>query len=145
MWDLGVGAGGGIERAASPGGAALSASPLFLEINLRTYASEDPELLYGGSLRAEVTGAGAVGLVPRVELNPVPGPIQVRPGLGLGLYFTPRTLIGPELSVATRWSLTRELGLQFMGLVSIFVLGSDLPERSTLVQLGGYVGLSWMF
>lgn len=123
----------------------MSLSPIFVEVNLRTFSSEQTELLFGGSLRAEVTGGGAVGVVPRVELNPLSGPISIRPGLALALYFTPLTLIGPELSVATRWSLTRDLGLQAMGFLSLFVLGSDLPERSTLVQLGGSIGISWMF
>lgn len=145
MWDLGGSLGTGIERGSSREGSAVALSPLFAELTLRAYSSEQPEWMYGGSLRAELTGLGAVGLVPRVELNPLPGPLSLRPGLGLALYFIPMALIGPELSFAVRVPLTREWGLQAMGFLAVFLLGNNLPEDSTLVQLGGSFGVSWMF
>lgn len=144
VWNPGAMIATGIERSAGQGGSAARMSPLFLDLNLRTYADDGSTFLVGGSLRTEFTGIGAVGLVPRVEIETLLGPIALRPGVGFDMYVAPLTLFGPEVSLDLQLPLAPHFNLQALLFMAIYLLGNNLPEDTTLIQLGGGLGFAFV-
>lgn len=134
--DLGATFGGGFERGAGRGGSAVVGAPLFLDLNGRVYPSVEADYAVGGSLRAELTGAGSIGIVPRVELRYSLGEAELRPGLGAALHIIPMALVGPEVSLGLRIPLGYDFALQALAFVDAFVAGDNLPRKTTLVLLG---------
>lgn len=89
--------------------------------------------MLGGSLRMELEGAGEVGVAPRAELRFFMGKWELRPGLAGAIYVMPYTMFGPEMSIALRRPVGGNLGILAMVDVAAFVIGSDVPQHSTVV------------
>ncbi len=117
-------------------------TPIFVDASVRTYLDEEPSILFGGSLRFEVEKNAGVALVPRVELRQKLRSIELRPGVALPVFFTPRTMLGPEVSVAIRYKLGPQLGLLGMGTVSAFFFGNDVPEGTTVLMFNLIFGVN---
>lgn len=131
----------GLERLGTQDGSALAMTPLMLEAAVRFWTDEQASFLWGGGLRADLGGAGSVGIVPRVELRHPFGGLELRPGIALPVYLAPLTMFGPELSGGVRYPLTDRIGLTGYLCLSAFIFGSDVPRDSTIIQLTGAFGV----
>lgn len=131
----------GAERSAGQDGGATALAPLTLDASVRLWTDEATRLAYGGSFRVELGGSGSVGIVPRVELRHMLGDFELRPGVALPFYFAPKTLLGPELSAGIRYPIAAGFGLIADLAITAYVVGNNLPEGSTLLQITGGVGV----
>lgn len=141
-WNFGLVGGTALERSSGPGGIALRESPRFLDFTAQRYAKEPDGPIWAASLRAEATGKGGIGIVPRAGLRKALGALELRPFIGLTMMLTPKTLYGPELSLEMHLGLGETLALKAIGFFTAYLYGSNLPESTTLLQTGGCFGLS---
>jgi hypothetical protein len=139
--NLAAGLGGGFERGA--GYALLDGrrSPVFIETAVRTWSDEEPTIALGGALRFELEQGIGVALVPRAELRRVGSSLELRPGIALPIFVAPRLMLGPEVSLGVRMGPKRGMGYFLMGTASAFVVGSDVPDHSTVLMLNLQLGV----
>lgn len=138
-------AGSGLTIGADGGSSVLLRSPVFLDIGARTWASDQSELVYGGSLRLEVDGRVGVGVVPKVEYARTLGPIGISVGGGLPIFLAPYTLFGVEAFLTGRFMIGDVFGVFGSFLVDAYLFGSDLPRGTAIVMLNGVLGVELRF
>lgn len=139
--NLALGVGGGYERGAGYALLEGRRSPVFVEAAVRTYNDEEPVLLLGGSLRFEMEQAIGLAVIPRAELRYPGSFLELRPGIGIPLFVSPKIMLGPEVSLTARTGGRRGLGLFLMGTLAAFIFGSDVPDDSTVVMLNVQLGV----
>ncbi|MEO0325564.1 MAG: hypothetical protein AAF447_21585 [Myxococcota bacterium] len=117
-------------------------TPTFLDVEVRTWSSEEPTLSLGGVLRLEV-GQGRVGgaMVPRASYRRLIGTREVRVFAGLPYFFAPYTMLGAELGAGGRIDLGPGFGLVFNVMSSLFFVGSDVPDGGAIVMVNATVGI----
>jgi hypothetical protein len=138
--NLAVGLGGGFERGAGYGLLDGRRSPVFIEAAVRTFPDEEPVLALGGSLRFELEQAIGLALIPRAELRYPGSFLELRPGIGVPIFVSPKMMLGPEVSLAARMGGRRGIGFFVMGTLAAFIVGSDVPDDSTVVMLNLQIG-----
>lgn len=143
--ELGLLAGTGVMRGAGQGVSVAQRAPLYIDLSYRAWNEEQPDLILGGALRAEVEGAGAVGGLPRVELRQRMGPVELRPGAAFVFLVVPKTLLGPEGSLTVHLDVPGRIGIYGTFAVTAYILGSDLPKRSSVLAMTGGAGVSLPF
>jgi hypothetical protein len=143
--EIGALGGAGVERGGTKQHSVVQRAPMFLDASIRHWSDEDSRFILGGSMRVELEGAGSVGVMPRAELRFFFGKLELRPGIAGAFFFAPHTMFGPQTSLALRRKFSDSFGLLGMLDVSAFVIGSDVPKRSTVVigalSLGIEMGL----
>jgi hypothetical protein len=139
--NLSLGLGSGYERGAGYSLLDGRRSPVFVEAALRTYNDEEPVLVLGGSLRFELEQAIGLAVVPRAELRYPGSFMELRPGIAIPLFISPEIMVGPEVSLMGRMGGQRGLGFFVMGTLAAFVVGSDVPDDSTVVMLNVQLGV----
>jgi hypothetical protein len=137
---LGLAAGTGVELGGGSGEAVILRSPFFLDLAARTWTDEQPDMMWGGSLRAEIEGRTSVAIVPRAELSRRVGPIAVRPSVGVPFFFAPFTMLGLEAGLTAVLDLGHGLGALATFTAAAFFLGSDVPEGSAVLMFNGVLG-----
>ncbi len=127
------------------GGTTMGLTPLFLDLAVDGRNTEFPQVLYGGSLRLEITGGPAVAIVPRISLEGKVLDFVVRPGLGVPFFFSPSSLLGIEASLQVAYPLME--GVEGVGtlLMDGFFWGGDLPANSSIVMVNVMVGARVLF
>jgi hypothetical protein len=120
----------------------MGMSPVFLETAVRHWTDEQPGVLWGGALRAELLGQVSAGGVARVELRKPLGSLELRPGVGLPFVLVPESMFGIETSAVLRIPLG-DFGLTVTLLVDLFLFGTDVPADSAVVMLNGLVGVDF--
>lgn len=138
---LGIAAGSGVSLGGGSARTVVLRSPFFLDLAARTWTDEQPEMMWGGSLRAEVEGRTSVAIVPRAELAKRFGPIVVRPGVGVPFFFAPFTMLGVEAGATAVLHLAHGFGALASLTVDAFFLGSDVPEGSAVLMFNGVLGV----
>jgi hypothetical protein len=133
--------GSGLSVGGGDGNASLLRSPLFVDVAVRTWNDEDPTLAYGASVRLEVEGRASVAVVPKVELVRELGPLLMRPGLGLPVFFAPFTMAGLELSLDLGFPIGERVMVGGAIMVDAFVIGNDLPEGAAVLMFNGVLGV----
>ncbi|MDD9970236.1 MAG: hypothetical protein OXR73_28605 [Myxococcales bacterium] len=131
----------GIERSAGQGGGATALTPLMVDASVRMWTDEATRIAWGGSLIAELNSGGAIGIAPRIELRHGLGDLELRPGAALPFFVAPMTMLGPELSAGVRLPLSHGFGLLGGLAVTMFLVGNNVPEDATLLQLTGSLGI----
>lgn len=139
--NLAMGLGGGFERGAGYGLLEGRRSPIFLEGAVRTYLDEEPTLVLGGSLRFELERGIGLAVVPRAEIRSPGDFLELRPGVGVPIFVSPRFMVGPEVALSARIGGRRGLGYFAMGSIAAFFLGSDVPDDSTVVMMNLQLGI----
>jgi hypothetical protein len=139
--NLAMGLGGGFERGAGYGLLEGRRSPFFLEAAVRTYLDEEPAFVVGGALRFELEQAIGLAIVPRAELRSLGSFLELRPGIGVPIFISPKIMIGPEVSMSARMGPKRGLGFFAMGTIAGFFVGGDVPKGSTVVMMNLQFGV----
>jgi hypothetical protein len=139
--NLAAGLGGGFERGTGYGLLEGRRSPIFVEAAVRTYLDEEPAFVMGGSLRFELERAIGLAIVPRAELRSPGSFVELRPGIGLPIFVSPRIMIGPEISMSARLGPRRGIGVFMMGTLAGFFVGGDVPDDSTVVMMNVQIGM----
>jgi hypothetical protein len=114
-------------------------APIALDVEALTV--REPHWLVGGALRMELEDAMAVAAIPRAVLRHPFGPLELRPGVGLPIYFAPRTMIGPEVRLGLKLAIGSELGLLVNFSAAAFMIGNDVPHGSTVLMFHLFLGL----
>lgn len=138
---LGLHAGTGLELGGGSGGTVALRTPLFIDLSARTATDEQPDPIWGGSLRVEVEGRASVAVVPRAELPRRLGPLRLRAGAGIPIFFAPFTMLGVELGLTAVLDLGHGLGASAGLSADAFFAGSDVPEGSAVLMFNGAVGV----
>jgi len=133
--------GSGLLVGGGPGGSQTLRAPFFIDTSLRTWSDEQADMLLGGSLRLELENGSSAAIVPRAELRHRMGPLELRPGVALPLYFVPFSLFGVETGISLRGPTRSRFGLLAMLGLGVFFLGSDLPDDSAVVFFHGGLGV----
>jgi hypothetical protein len=139
--NVALGVGSGFERGAGYALLEGRRSPVFVEAAVRTYNDEEPVLLLGGSLRFELERSIGLAVVPRAELRYPGSFLELRPGIGVPLFVSPKIMLGPEVSLTARKGGRRGMGFFLMGTLAAFIVGSDVPDDSTVVMLNVQLGV----
>lgn len=137
---LGIAAGTGVELGGGSAKTVTARSPFFLDLAARTWSSEQPDMMWGGSVRVEVEGRASVAIVPRAELLRRIGPLSVRPGAGVPFFFAPFTMLGVETGVTVVLDLGHGFGALATVTAAAFFLGSDVPKDSAVLMFNGVLG-----
>lgn len=117
-------------------------SPMFVDAAMRTWSSEEPSLMLGGSLRMEIEGRTSIGVVPRVEILKKLGSITLLPGAGIPLFFSPFSMIGVEVSTAMLMPLSDAFSLSAAATFDGYFFGSDVPDKSAVIMFNLMIGAS---
>lgn len=138
---LGLAAGTGVELGGGSAETVALRTPFFLDLAGRTWTDEEPDLAWGGSLRVEVEGRASVAIVPRAELPRRIGPIRLRPGAGVPIFFAPFTMLGVEVGVTAALDLGHGLAATAALTADAFFAGSDVPEGAAVLMFNGALGV----
>lgn len=136
-------AGSGVSIGSSGGGNSyVTHTPVFMDVAWRTWHSTTPQWVTGFSLRAEIDGRTSLGIVPRFEFSRSVGRLTLRPGIAAVVFVAPFQLGGPEASVTFDVSLGTVVSLIGAFALDMFILGNDLPPRSTIFSANGALGVA---
>ncbi len=119
----------------------LRRTPVFIEVEGRTYSTSNPDPVIGAALRVEIDGRASLAVVPRVQLQRGAGKVQFRVFLGAPFFFAPFSLLGAELGGGITLSLGKYLSLGVTAMIDAFFWGSDLPSDTVVVGINGMAGL----
>lgn len=122
-------------------GGLMSGQQAPMALDIEALKVRDPNWLIGGALRMELTDAMSVAVIPRAVLRHPFGPLELRPGVGLPIYFAPRTMIGPEARLGAKLAIGTDLGLIVNLSAAAFMIGNDVPHGSTVLMFHLFVGL----
>jgi hypothetical protein len=138
--DVAARLGSGFMRGGNGGLTSGQRDPFTLDIEVMRV--KGPLFLYGGALRIELEDAKAVAGIARIALRHPMGSFELRPGAGLPFYVAPRTMLGVEGSCGFRLPLSKD-GFGFSGSVSAaaFMIGSDIPQGSTVIMFHVFLGV----
>jgi hypothetical protein len=112
-----------------------------IALDVEALKVRDPHWLLGGALRMELEDAMSVAAIPRAVLRHPFGPLELRPGVGLPIYFAPRTMIGPEVRLGAKLAIGSELGLIVNASAAAFMIGNDVPHGATVIMFHLFLGL----
>jgi hypothetical protein len=139
---FGARVGTGLEIGAGDGsGTVQKGSPIFVDLDIRTWTDEQGAILYGGSLRMEVTGRASVAAVPRLELRRMLGQLELRPGVAVPMFLAPVLMFGVEGGFSARFPIGGGFGLIAALTGAGFFFGDDVPEDSVVVMFNGSLGI----
>ena len=141
--NLAMGLGGGFARGAGYGLLEGKRSPIFMEAAVRTYLDEEPAVVVGGALRFELEQAIGLAIVPRAELRRQGSVLELRPGIGVPIFVSPKIMIGPEVSLSARMGPRRGVGVFGMASLAGFFLGGDVPHGSTVMMMNLQLGVDF--
>ena len=142
-----IGAGSGIEFGSGAKTSVIQQTPIFLDMGARTWSTERPQLVFGGSLRMEIQGRVSVGIVPRVEFARKVGFLSLSAGGGIPFFFAPFTMLGLEGIVTARMNFSDmdTFGIFASVFIDGFFWGSDIPAHSAVVMVNGVAGVKFVF
>ena len=123
----------------------MARTPIFVDLAFRTLRSDEPTLVWGGSLRVEIDGRVGIGGVVRAELVHPLGPLSLRAGIGVPFFFAPYVLLGVEGSLGVRWPAATPIAVVASILLDAYFAGSDLPRNSALFMANGALGAEFIF
>ena len=135
--------GSGLSFAGGSGQTTVANSPLHLDLAFRTWVSEsghDRDPIVGAALRVEVQGRASLGIVPRAELAREFGKLQLRPFVGLPVFFAPFSLLGAEVGAALTFRLHGHTRMLMTVVADAYFWGSDLPDGTAIVSLNAAFG-----
>ena len=92
-------------------------------------------------MRFELEQAIGLAVVPRAELRHQGDFLELRPGIGLPVFISPKFMLGPEVSVSARLGSRRGLGGFAMASIAGFFVGADVPKGSTVVMMNVQLGV----
>jgi hypothetical protein len=139
---FGMRVGTGLEIGAGDGSKTVKqGSPLFVDLDVRTWTDEQGAIVYGGSLRMEVTGRASVAAVPRLELRRMLGPLELRPGVAVPLFLAPFLMFGVEGGLSVRLPIGAGFGVMGALTGAGFFFGDDVPKDSVVVMFSGSLGI----
>lgn len=116
-------------------------TPTFLDLGLATWNPERPDPELGASLRLEIDGRVAVGVVPRAGIRRARGGVELRASFGLPIFVAPFSLVGAEVTTGLGIPLGGGFALVSDVVIGAYFWGSDLPDDSTLVKLDLRIGV----
>ena len=119
----------------------LRRTPVFIEIEGRTYDTGRPDPMIGAALRVEVDGRASVAIVPRVQLQRAAGKVSFRVFLGAPFFFAPFSMLGAELGGGISIPFGKYVSLGVHAMVDAFFWGSDLPDDTVVIGINGMAGL----
>jgi hypothetical protein len=97
MGQFGARVGSGLEIGGGEGSETVKqASPIFVDLDIRTWTDEQGAVIWGGSLRMEVEGKASIAAVPRLELRRMLGKLELRPGVAVPMFLSPFLMFGLE-------------------------------------------------
>jgi hypothetical protein len=139
---FGARVGSGLEIGAGEGSETVKRmSPIFVDLDVRTWTDESSGVIYGGSLRMEVAGKTSIGAVPRIELRRNAGPLELRPGLAVPMFLAPFLMFGVEGGLNARFPIGGGFGVMAAITGAGFFFGDDVPENSVVVMFNGSLGI----
>jgi hypothetical protein len=138
-FDLGASFGSGFMRGGKGGLTVAQRAPFTLDVQVM--GVQDAHLLLGGALRLELEDAKSVAGIARVALRHPVGSLELRPGAGIPFYFAPRTMLGIEASLGVRKALSNSFGLIGQLSAAAFMIGDDVPHRSTVIMFHLFIGI----
>lgn len=148
MTTLSANAGSGLSigsgQATTVGGqsmVSLRRTPVFVEVEGRTWSTSNPDPVIGAALRVEIDGRTSLAVVPRVQLQRTLSKLEVRVFLGAPFFFAPFSMLGAELGGGISISLGKHFALGVNAMIDAFFWGSDLPDDTVLIGINGMAGL----
>jgi hypothetical protein len=139
---FGVRVGSGLELGTgSHSSTVMRHTPVFIDLDIRTWTDPEGDFIFGGSLRTEVDGRASIGAVPRVEIRQRIRDIELRPGIGVPLFLAPFLMFGVEMGLNGRMDIGSGFGLVGAVTVGGFFLGNDVPKHSAVVMINGSIGI----
>ena len=116
-------------------------TPVFLEVEARTYSTSNPDPVIGAALRVELDGRASIAVVPRVQLLRCTGRIEFRAFLGAPFFFAPFSMLGAEGGGGITIPFGKHFSLGVTAMIDAFFWGSDLPDDTVLIGINGMAGV----
>ena len=129
--------GGGGARATS-----MDTAPVRMRVGADMYVDEDPENIFGGAVLFGVTpktSFGVDGRYTRVVRE------KFAFSIGATAILQPGSLVGPTAAAEYRMPLGKSFTFTAGPDITVFCLGSDLPDRTIIWQLLVKAGLRVQF
>jgi len=120
-------------------------APMFADLSVATWSTEDPDWWIGGGLRLEFESQTSFGASLRVGMNANLEMLSVRPYVGAAVIFAPLTLVGAEVGVDVTVALLDSFRLLGRVFADGYFLGDDLPQGSVIVTFSGALGVEVVF
>ncbi len=120
-------------------------APMFADLSVVTWSTEDPDWWIGGGLRMEFESQTSFGVSLRVGLNTSLEILTVRPYVGAAAILAPLTLFGAEVGVDLVVELLDSFRLLGRVFADGYFLGDDLPQGSVIVAFSGALGVEVVF
>lgn len=133
--------GTGLSIAGTSGQALLRRTPTYVEAGLISWLAHDDGMWVGGALRAELEDRASIGGVVRAGFFFRADFFELRPAMGLVVFFAPYTLVGAELGFVAALALGDTVAITTRVLVDGFFTGSDLIPGSILLMTNLALGL----
>ncbi len=117
---------------------ALGRAQTRMRIGADLYVDENPEDIFGGAVLVAVEPRTAFGIDARYTRV-----VREKFAFSAGAigYFQPGSLVGPVGAFEYRHTLAKSFVLTAGPEINVFVLGTDLPDRTVLWQALFHVGL----
>jgi hypothetical protein len=138
-YDLSASFGSGFMRGGAGGLTVAQRNPFTVDVAVM--GIRDAHWLLGGALRLELEDGKSVAGIARAALRHRMGSIELRPGAGLPFYFAPRTMLGAEVSLGVRCALSSGFGVLAQLAASAFMIGSDVPDGTTVIMFHLFLGI----
>jgi hypothetical protein len=139
---FGARVGSGLEIGAGEGSKTVKRpSPIFVDLDIRTWTDEQGAVIYGGSLRMEVAGKASIAAVPRLELRRMLGSLELRPGVAIPMFLAPFLMFGVEGGLSVRFPIGGGFGVMGALTGAGFFFGDDVPDNSVVVMFNGSLGI----
>ncbi len=137
--------GSGVSFGPGENAAVIMASPLYIDVDIIFANSERPKFEYVLGFQAEIIRRITAGVVPQIRLTNTHPKVLAYGILGIPVILAPFILFGPEIGGGLLWRISPKVGLFAEIVLDLFVIGTDLPKDSVLVQLDGNVGIRVKF
>jgi hypothetical protein len=139
---FGVRVGSGLELGTgSQSSTILRHTPVFIDLDVRTWTDPEGDFIFGGSLRTEVDGRASIAGVPRVEIRHRIRDFELRPGIAVPLFLAPFLMFGVEMGLNGRLDIGSGFGILAAITVGGFFLGNDVPKNSAVLMINGSIGV----
>lgn len=123
----------------------LRRAPMFAELGLAPWSTDDDAWWLGGGVRMEFESQTSFGGSLRVGLAANLDVLSLRPYVGVALILAPLTLFGIEVGVDIVIAVADPFRIFARGFADGYVAGEDLPEGSILVAFNGAAGVEIVF
>jgi len=137
----GLSIGTGATSVAGQSMVSLRRTPVFIEVEGRTWSTSNPDPVIGAALRVEVDGRASLAVVPRVTLQRCASKIEFRVFFGAPFFFAPFSMLGAELGGGISIPLGKHFSLGVNAMVDAFFWGSDLPDDTVVIGINGMAGV----